>query len=134
MARKFHNLAGWLRDVRAALAEGDELAYELGEVLIDVDDLVDPDVSTSAAGVGEDELLDADSSEGVGEETQLPMRGIEDVDADRTRMVRVGNRGQRRSDGVLEGSSGTRGERPDGRSAVLARISKRAAKRVVGGT
>lgn len=133
MARKFHNLAGWLRDVRAALAEGDELAYELGEVLIDVDDLVDPDVSTSAAGVGEDELLDADSSEGVGEETQLPGGGIEDVDADRTRMVRVGHGGQRRSDRVLASPGGAGGERPDGRATVLARLTKRAAKRVIGG-
>lgn len=50
--RKYHNLAGFLRDVRAVLAAGHELAYELCEVLREVDDLVEWDDGSDGSDSG----------------------------------------------------------------------------------
>lgn len=48
MARNFHNLAGFIRDLRACLSAGHELAYELAELILEVDELVDPSVAAAA--------------------------------------------------------------------------------------
>jgi len=48
VARLYHNLQGWMRDVRAALKDGDVLAYELAELIIDIDELVDEAVERAA--------------------------------------------------------------------------------------
>lgn len=57
---KYHNLQGWMRDVRQAMRDGDQVAYELAELFLDVDDLVDGDVPSAVdAAEGDDDTEDA---------------------------------------------------------------------------
>lgn len=89
MAREYHNLQGWLRDVRKAIEAGEQLAYEVAEALIDLDELVDTDQPASGAGELQDGDPDADGGEGTDEETHPPGRRQQDDDAPTARMVRV---------------------------------------------
>lgn len=43
MARAYHNCEGLMRDLRALLDDGDERAYQFAELLIELDELVQPD-------------------------------------------------------------------------------------------
>lgn len=52
---RYHNLAGFMRDLRKALDNGDIEAYELAELIIEVDGLVDEQATD---GGGEDDLPD----------------------------------------------------------------------------
>lgn len=63
MAKAYHNLAGWIRDVRAALKEGDEHAYEAAELIQELDDLIGgyPD---GEPGLGDSPGLDSPSPDG----------------------------------------------------------------------
>lgn len=72
-----------MRDVRRALGAGDQLAYELAELLIDVDDLVDDGVPRAAVGgdgslPSEDDASE-DDSEGAVDSRQLDLDGVQSV-------------------------------------------------------
>lgn len=56
MPNAYHNLAGWLRDVRKALAGGEELAYLTAEAIRELDDLIE------APDDGDPSLEDAESA------------------------------------------------------------------------
>lgn len=71
--RAFHNLAGLVRDLRAALQAGETLAYEFAELLLEVDDLIIgtpdddsglPDPDGSAGGGGQLDLDVPDAPDG----------------------------------------------------------------------
>jgi len=73
-----------MRDVRRALGAGDQLAYELAELLIDVDDLVDdgqPRASVGGDGAlpEEDDAASDDESEGAVDSRQLDLDGVQSV-------------------------------------------------------
>lgn len=51
MAREYHNLQGWLRDVRRAIEGGHQLAYEAAELIIELDDLVDQGTDGNVPGL-----------------------------------------------------------------------------------
>lgn len=61
MAREFHNLAGWSRDVRKAIDGGLTEAYEAAELIDELLDLVSPDGEPM---LGDDSQLDTPSSDG----------------------------------------------------------------------
>lgn len=56
MPSAYHNLAGWLRDVRKALAGGEELAYLVAEAIHELDELIE------APDDGDPSLEDAESA------------------------------------------------------------------------
>lgn len=74
MARAYHNLQGWLRDVRKAIDSGHQLAYEAAEVLWELDDLIDDSVDGAESGV-EDGAGGTD--DGAGVPAQRPDAGDE---------------------------------------------------------
>lgn len=65
MANAYHNLKGWLRDVRKAVESGDQLAYEAAELILELDDLVSPDIGDvdgvdESTGESDDDAGDVD--------------------------------------------------------------------------
>lgn len=71
MARAYHNLDGWMRDVRNALRDGEQRAYELAELLLELDDLIDPGVEDAEHSSGEEpesdvEIRDTPDSSSMG--------------------------------------------------------------------
>jgi len=60
--RAYHNLAGFVRDLTAAIAAGHQLAYELAELIAEVDDLIDASVA----------LPEGDALEEPRDEVDLP--------------------------------------------------------------
>lgn len=73
MPRKYNNLQGWMRDVKNAMRDGDQVAYELAELLIDVDDLVDASVAASVDATDDDTdyATDGDSDDVDSHESEL---------------------------------------------------------------
>lgn len=92
MPRAYHNLRGWLRDVRQAIDDGVEDAYILAELLLEVDDLIDPSVEgapNAAVQLPADELgddVDGDGTDlervpqGHGRLRELPVGDLPRVD------------------------------------------------------
>jgi len=73
---KFHNLEGWMRDVKRAVAEGDEIAYNVAELILELDGLVDDEVGSSGGGESEDDggsASDGGTTEVAGDRRQLSL-------------------------------------------------------------
>lgn len=65
MPAKYHNLEGWMRDVRRAITGGDQIAYELAELFLDIDELVDPSVPMAAGSEDDADDTPDDNQDGV---------------------------------------------------------------------
>lgn len=70
--KQYHNLDGWMRDVQRALRDGDTRSYELAELLIEVDTLVDTSDEPDAG------VEDADEPAGGEPDPQMVLPDVPD--------------------------------------------------------
>lgn len=119
MPKKYHNLEGWMRDVRRAITDGDQIAYELAELFLEVDDLVDPTVPVAtgtdddADESPDDNQGDLDGDESVEREADAPQPRRHDA---RSQVLSASSSGMGRQ---LADVPGRLGETPESRQLSL---------------
>jgi len=118
MPRAYHNLDGFLRDLKRAIEAGDQRAYECAEAIEEALDLL-ADTQPVGAGDGEDDMLDADGGEGAGASHHDAVRQLEDDHPDSAGVVRVGGGSSRQQRLPLADSGGARSRPAVGRTPVL---------------
>lgn len=80
MPRAYHNLNGWIRDVRAALDAGDETGYIAAELVLELEDLIDPSMEPASDGPVQQPEADLDlRDDGDGTELESLPAGYDTV-------------------------------------------------------
>jgi len=73
-SRKYNNLQGWMRDVKHAIETGDQVAYELQELILDLDELVDGDTPSAVDAADDDSDDTPDGNQGDVESSEPDVR------------------------------------------------------------